>query len=264
MNNGNEFPKLCDRLIYLFDINNVDIKKRGEAYRFSKDKMSKFFNIEDDNILRNKFRTVQNHYNKKSDSISLEWLNFYHELFNCSIDFLMGYSEQPFISSEENNSKYDINKQLGLNSRAIDTLKSIMNRPDSIEGFNQLLFLNELLFYDVDFPYILKGIYDFLHSKYKYPVHADYIEGRKKAYVDSDTSKVVIKKEKGYGITWIPNNTDLENIDNNTPMVTLASSYEKPNDNIQHIIDESFLETVAMEEIRKALSTIKEQQKETP
>lgn len=232
MESRNKKRNFGERLKYLFYLEGIDIEKRGSLYHYLEKPICDYFRIDKegeqgDKPIRDKVGYIKKHIEMDDkEGIGIIWLRFYQYLFNCSFDYLEGLIDQPTYE------KQDIFETTGLESIAIDTLKEIKEYPNFIVGFNQLSFLNELLKYNVEFSLILKGIYDFIHSKYKYPVH--------------------FEKQK-----WVSNKTELENI-YDTPLVTLASSYDTPCDNIQYSIDETFLESVAIEEIRKCLLGIKE------
>lgn len=78
---------------------------------------------------KNTADTLRKHIEKDSaENISGYWLNIYSKFFSCSCDFLMGYISNPTHTNT------DISNQIGLNDKAIDTLRILngyMPKPNS-------------------------------------------------------------------------------------------------------------------------------------
>lgn len=96
---------------------------------------------------------------------------------------------------------------------------------------------------------LMKGLYDFLHSKYRYPVyHTGEYE-----IVDGIQRPKVIRPTNDYdnikgGMLGFPS----------IPLITLASSENDLHDNIHLPIDENFLQAVALQQITSTLQDMKD------
>ena len=173
-------------------------------------------------------KTYQN-YEQGRNYPTLEYATNLSELYNVSIDYLLGKSDYESVDNEI------IGNIIGLNNTSIETLKFLnVNNGATQAGHNEIDTLNTLLSDILCTMKFLGGVQDFLNVRYKIPVYhskniSDYI-------VPSDPLDVV-KNSKGDDVY----------------MLTLAQNKNTPYDNYQIPLTTDFFESVALKTIEKSI-----------
>ena len=190
-------------------------------------------------ICSNRAKTIKNHLvlgelstMSSSNSISAIYLADYCNYFNCSADYFFGYIDYP--TQEES----DIGNVTGLSKSSIDTLKLLKhNNGTTITGHNEIATLNTLLSDILCTSELLVGIEDFLNVRYNIPVY--------------HTGRYETKGNFAQPECIIPDNV-FDKIDN-TYLLNLAKDTNTPNDSYSIPLTKSFLESVALNTIEKAI-----------
>ena len=187
----------------------------------------------------NRARTIKNHLKlgplatiSSSKSLATIYLADYCNFFKCSADYFFGYIDYP--TKEET----DIGKVTGLSKTAIETLKFLnLNNGTTLAGHNEVSTLNALLSESLCTLELLAGIEDFLNVRYNIPV---YHTGR---YEVKDS---ILQPE-----CIVPDN-DFDKLDK-TYLLNLAKDHNNPKDNFSIALTKTFLESVALNTIEKAV-----------
>lgn len=186
-------------------------------------------------------RSINKHLNIKGslsdagNNVTSRYISDYCRILDCEPDFLFGYIDSP------THKKTDINKEICLSSKSVETLQKwkesldkkerkkflIRNRP--MDTLNLLLsepFITERLF---------KGIEDYLYHDYHIPAYHDN-SGQCVAFTDwQDVVKDCDNNISAYSLTLLKDNTD------------------DMRDNRNILIDENFLDTVALKNVERYL-----------
>lgn len=177
--------------------------------------------------ITNTYNQIIRHLNNKTE-ISPIWLKRYHAFFNCTSDFLLGLSDNAFNDT-------------GLNDVAIKNLR-IYNQDDK-EVLNDLLTIKRGMI----FRFMLRAIKIYLHGNYRIPIY----------------HKVTYQQE---GITirqnMIPEDSEdfIEDQNGNkTYLLNLQDDSLQENNVLPILIDDSFVESIALKMLDSHLVKFKEQ-----
>lgn len=186
-------------------------------------------------------------YEDETVSPSVEQLTLLADFYNVSVDYILGRSS---CTSVEN--QY-ISDMLGLSDESIENIKKCRKQwlvndasicmLDSYTGgqinrtsqvFTQQNTLNTLLSSKHLMGFV-SSLNHFINAQYNIPVHYKRTSGRNAG-------------------GWIRNNTQIYN---GFECITLACNEENLSDNVDVLVDDTFLESVALKQIEQILSGIK-------
>lgn len=243
MDLGNIFPiknkSFGVRLKSLIDYNHLDVSSLATKIcgfdckpSISDESYSTFSSVR---RIINKHLNIKGSLSDAGNNVTSRYISDYCQILGCEPDFLFGYIDSP------THKKTDINKEIGLSSKSVETLQKwkesldkkerkkflIRNRP--IDTLNLLLsepFITERLF---------KGIEDYLYHDYHIPAYHDN-SGECVAFTDwQDVVKDCDNNVSAYSLTLLKDNTD------------------DMRDNKKILIDENFLDTVALKNVERYL-----------
>lgn len=243
------------------EYNYIDIGDRliqlRKARGYSQDKL---IDILDDEygvkIGRNTYSNIENGCQSASN-FKLDLLIALSSLYGCDIGYLL--CEYDNITGRNT----DIQKITGLNDESIKALEMAVAESEIEKELynlrnNKSLTVSETL--NIMFKHgilvdIAKSFRNYLLTEYAVPVQYEPEQG-KFTYSDSDFSRLNHKEINdmcdAFGVASFPDHY----------VMHLARTPEHPEDNISYALSEDFLESVALRQIQKYLSTIKQLYKE--
>ena len=176
-------------------------------------------------------KTYQN-YEQGHNYPTLEYATKLAELYNVSIDYLLGRSDCISVENEK------IKEIIGINDSSIETLK-LLNLNDGITqaGHNEIETLNIFLS-DLECTLnFLGGLQDYINARYKIPI---YHTGKHEIVNGYLQPQCVVPNSK-YDVIY------------DIPLLTLAKDKDNPNDNYQIPLTNSFFEGIALKTIEKSI-----------
>lgn len=179
--------------------------------------------------ITNTYNQIIRHLNNKSE-ISPIWLKRYHAFFNCTSDFLLGLSDNAFNDT-------------GLNDIAIKNLR-IYNQDDK-EILNALLTIKR----GMTFRFMLRSIKTFLHGNYRIPIQHKIISQNKDGSVKVRQNIIPTDSE----------DFEVDEYGNKTYYLHLQDDELKENNVLPILIDDNFVESIALKMLDSHLVKFKEQ-----
>ena len=188
---------------------------------------------------RKKSRTITEHLKlediQKEASLSAKYIADYCEILHCEPDYLFGYIDFP------THTETNINKEIGLSDKSIETLQEWKKSLEKRENQKLLVrnkptdTLNLLLSNPFIAERLFKSIEDYIHHDYHIPAyHND--SGQCITFKDwQDVVKDCDGNISAYSLTLLKDNTD------------------DMRDNRKILIDENFLDTVALKNVEHYL-----------
>lgn len=196
-------------------------------------------------------KTYQN-YEQGRNYPTLEYATKLSELYNVSIDYLLGRSEYTSVENEE------IGKIIGLNNASIATLKFInMNNGVTQSGHNERNTLNILLSNSECTIHFLGALQDFLNIRYKIPVYHSGKHVIVDNYIDESLDAPMDKVSVPECI--VPNSEFdvIKNGNTEVYFLTLAKDKDKPYENYQIPLTTNFFESIALKTIERSIIDLK-------
>ena len=193
-------------------------------------------------------KTYQN-YEQGRNFPTLEYATNLSELYNVSIDYLLGKSDYESVDNES------IGKIIGLNNTSIETLKLLnTNNGTTQAGHNEIDTLNTLLSDILCTMKFLGGLQDFLNVRYKIPVYHSEKNVLTNNYSDNQQSQSINNvRMPDYIVPSDPLDVVKNSKGDDVYMLTLAQNKNTPYDNYQIPLTTDFFESVALKTIEKSI-----------
>lgn len=183
----------------------------------------------------NKHLKIKGSLSDAGNNVTSRYISDYCQILGCEPDFLFGYIDSP------THAKTDINKEIGLSGKSIETLQKWKESLDKKERKKFLIrnrptdTLNLLLSEPFITEHLFKGIEDYLYHDYHIPAYHDN-SGQCIAFTDwQDVVKDCDNNISAYSLTLLKDNTD------------------DTRDTRNILIDENFLDTVALKNVERYL-----------
>lgn len=183
------------------------------------------------------YRTWENDIEKMKSGIKSYNLIALAELYDVSIDYILGLSTCRSVDNQY------IYEKIALNDEAIHALEMIKLQ-DANEKLNldEDISLTDVMNFTIEnsFEAILFAIRNFINIKYRIPV---FFDKKNKCWICPKSDYEFSKGRFGGSDMW---------------WLNLASSEEKPYDNKPILLTDTFYESVALKEVEKRIYELRE------